>query len=67
VDYSFWDTETSGQPTSDGGGTGKTTEQMQDITTFSGAGWDIVLIGSYVDETWYIDDGNDYPRLGWQF
>jgi len=61
---SFWDKETSGQGSSDGG-IGKTTEEMQDITTFSGAGWDIVLIGDYVDETWYIDDGNDYPRLGW--
>ena len=66
VSNSFWDTQTSGQPTSDGG-TGKTTAEMQDITTFSGAEWDIVLIGDYVDETWYIDDENDYPRLGCQF
>ena len=63
---SFWDTQTSEQGSS-AGGTPKTTQQMKDITTFSGAGWDIVLIGDYVDETWYIDDGNDYPRLGWQF
>ena len=62
---SFWDTQTSGQGSSDGG-IGKTTEEMMDIATFSGAGWDIVLIGDYVNETWYIDDGNDYPRLGWQ-
>jgi hypothetical protein len=62
---SFWDTETSGQYTS-AGGTGKTTEEMQDIATFNGVGWDIVLIGNYVDETWYINNGNDYPRLGWQ-
>ena len=66
VSNSFWDTETSGQASSSGG-TGKTTEEMQDIDTFTAAGWDIVLIGDYVDETWYIDDGNDYPRLGWQF
>ena len=33
VDNSFWDTETSGQATSDGG-TGKNTTAMQDITTF---------------------------------
>ena len=65
VSNSFWDTQTSGQATSDGG-TGKTTEQMQDIVTFTAAGWDIVLIGDYMDQTWYIDDGNDYPRLGWQ-
>jgi len=66
VERSFWDTETSGQVISSGG-TGKTTEEMQDIDTFTDAGWDIVLIGDYVDETWYIDAGNDYPRLGWQF
>jgi len=65
VSNSFWDTETSGQSTSDGG-IGKTTAEMQDIDTFTATGWDIVLIGDYVDQTWYIDDGNDYPRLGWQ-
>jgi hypothetical protein len=62
---SFWDIETSGQGSS-AGGTGKNTTEMKDFTTFSVAGWDIVLIGDYVDETWYIDHGNDYPRLGWQ-
>lgn len=36
----FWDTETSGQLTSSGG-TGKTTSEMKDITTFSNAGWTI--------------------------
>jgi len=66
VSNSFWDKETSGQTTSPGG-TGKTTEEMQDFDTFTDVGWDIVLIGDYWDETWYIDDGNDYPRLGWQF
>jgi hypothetical protein len=63
VSNSFWDTDTSGQNGS-AGGEGKTTAEMQDIATF--AGWNIVLIGSYAGETWYIDDGNDYPRLGWQ-
>jgi uncharacterized repeat protein (TIGR02543 family) len=65
VSNSFWDTKTSGQATSDGG-TGKNTTEMQDIDTFSDAAWDIVLIGSCVGKTWYIDDGNDYPRLCWQ-
>ncbi len=36
----FWDTETSGDATSDGG-TGKTTAQMKTVATFSSAGWDI--------------------------
>jgi len=65
VSDSFWDKETSSVEVSDGGA-GKTTEEMQSITTFTNAGWDIVLAENYVDETWYIDDGNDYPRFGWQ-
>ena len=39
----FWDTQTSGQLTSQGG-TGKTTTQMQNIETFSEAGWAISRI-----------------------
>jgi len=39
---------------------------MKDFDTFDPE-WDIVLIGDWVDETWYIDDGNDYPRLGWEY
>ena len=35
----FWDTETSGNATSDGG-TGRTTTQMKTRATFTGAGWD---------------------------
>jgi hypothetical protein len=62
----FWDTTTSGQATSSGG-TGKTTAQMKTLATFTDAGWDMVAIGDYVDETWYLDAGNDYPRLGWEY
>ncbi len=65
VSDSFWDKETSGIEVSDGGA-GKTTAEMMNIATFTNAGWDIVLEENYVDETWYIDDGNDYPRFGWQ-
>lgn len=36
---SFWDTETSGMATSDGG-TGKTTAEMKTVSTFTDAGWD---------------------------
>jgi hypothetical protein len=68
VSNSFWDTETSGQATSDGG-IGKTTAEMQDIATFSDAGWDITTVAS--DETnpayiWNIVDGATYPFLSWQ-
>jgi len=66
VTYCFWDTQTSGQDTSDGG-TGKTTAQMQTASTFLEAGWD------FVDETkngtkdiWAILEGHDYPRLAWE-
>jgi hypothetical protein len=69
VSNSFWDTETSGQTTSDGG-TGKTTAEMRDTATFSGAGWDIIAVvnsgtrnPAYI---WNIVDGATYPFLSWQ-
>jgi hypothetical protein len=68
VSYSFWDTQTSGQATSDGG-TGKTTAEMQDITTFSGVAWDIIAVA--LNETnpayiWNIVNNVTYPFLSWQ-
>jgi len=54
---SFWDTETSGQATSDGG-TGKTTEEMKTEATFTDAGWDFVVIWSI-----HPDYNNGYPIL----
>lgn len=64
---SFWDNETSGQATSDGG-EGKTTAEMMTITTFSDNNWEIVLImGDYISADWYINNGNDYPRLWWEY
>ncbi len=69
VTDSFWDTETSGQSTSDGG-TGKTTAQMKNIATFSGAAWNIIAVAnpdtrnpSYI---WNIVDDETYPFLSWQ-
>jgi hypothetical protein len=70
VSNSFWDIETSGQATSDGG-TGKNTTAMQDIITFSGAGWDIIEVAdldtpnpAYI---WNIPTTPpDYPFLSWQ-
>jgi hypothetical protein len=58
VTHCFWDTETSGQPTS-AGGTGKTTVEMQSINTFSNAGWDFW-------NTWTICEGMNTPVLLWQ-
>jgi uncharacterized repeat protein (TIGR02543 family) len=69
VSNSFWDIETSGQATS-AGGTGKTTAEMQDIATFSGATWNIVAVANpgtrNPSYTWNIVDGQTYPFLSWQ-
>jgi hypothetical protein len=66
---SFWDTETSGMEVSYGG-IGKNTTEMQDITTFSSAGWDIIAVAnpstrnpSYI---WNIVDHETYPFLSWE-
>jgi hypothetical protein len=60
----YWDENTSGWSTSSGG-TGETTTQMQDINTFDPE-WDIATLENYTTEIWKIDDGNDYPMLGWE-
>jgi len=69
VSNSFWDTETSGQTSSDGG-TGNSTAEMQDITTFSGAAWNIVAVGSVGERNsayvWNTVDDATYPFLSWQ-
>jgi hypothetical protein len=69
VSNSFWDTETSGQATSDGG-TGKTTAEMQDIATFSGAAWNIIAVANSGERNpayiWNIVDSTTYPFLNWQ-
>jgi hypothetical protein len=53
---SFWDTDTSGQPTS-AGGTGKSTDEMKERGTF--AGWNFI-------DTWNINAGVSYPVFKWQ-
>jgi hypothetical protein len=65
----FWDTATSGQPSSDGGA-GRTTAEMKDMATFSDAGWEIIAVAnsgtrnpSYI---WNIVNGVTYPFLSWQ-
>jgi len=68
VSNSFWDTETSGQSTS-AGGTGKNTLEMQDITTFSGVGWNIIAVASDSNNPtyiWNIVDDETYPFMSWQ-
>ncbi len=62
----FWDIETSGQTTSDGG-TGKKTDEMQMESTFTDAGWDFVdETANGTEDIWWILEGQDYPRLWWE-
>ena len=68
VNNSFWDIETSGQPSSDGG-TGRTTAEMKNITIFSGAAWNIITVApgeTSSHYTWNIVDGETYPFLSWE-
>jgi hypothetical protein len=67
ISNSFWDIETSGQATS-AGGTGKTTAEMKDIATFSGAGWEICAVPPGATNsacTWNIANDETYPFLSW--
>lgn len=66
VDSCYWDTETSGKLTNDGG-TGKTTSEMKDIMTFINGNWDFKTLGA--EEIWNIGNGrnNGYPYLVWQY
>jgi hypothetical protein len=62
----FWDMETSGLLTSNGG-IGKTTTEMQTASTFLDAGWDFVdEMYNGADDIWWILEGQDYPRLWWE-
>ena len=76
VSDSFWDTQTSGQATSDGG-TGKTTAQMKNIATFTDTEtegldepWDITTVANpgtrNPSYTWNIVDDETYPFLSWE-
>ncbi|UCC23499.1 MAG: hypothetical protein JSW23_05460 [Planctomycetota bacterium] len=65
VSDSFWDVNSSGMDTSDGG-TGLTTVEMQTRSTFTDAGWDFVgeLING-PNDIWDICEGTNYPKLVW--
>src|SRR5690554_310820 len=60
----FWDIETSGI-TSSAAGMGKSTEEMQALTTYFDTNWDFP--GTWhIDETEINPDNNGYPSLTWQ-
>jgi hypothetical protein len=68
VSDSFWDVEASAIEESDGG-TGKTTAEMQNITTFVDASWDITTVAPgerSPAHAWNMIDGAAYPFLSWQ-
>jgi hypothetical protein len=66
ITSSFWDIETSGQTTSDGG-VGKATAEMQTASTFLDSGWDFVdEMTNGTEDIWWILEGRDYPRLWWE-
>jgi hypothetical protein len=66
ITSSFWDMETSGLLNSDGG-TGLTTAEMQTATTYLESGWDFIdETDNGTDDIWWIDEGQDYPRLWWE-
>ncbi|HEY9166598.1 MAG TPA: GLUG motif-containing protein [Candidatus Kryptonia bacterium] len=60
ISNSFWDTQTSGQP-SNGNGTGENTSAMKTQSTFTNGGWDFTNV-------WAADSNinNGYPGLLWQ-
>ncbi len=80
VSDSFWDIETSGIDTSDGG-TGKTTAEMKDIATYTDKDtegleetWDFVdnpNDDESYEEIWDIDEDEEinrgYPFLSWEW
>jgi hypothetical protein len=48
-------------------GTGKTTAEMQTVSTFLDAGWGFTEeTANGTDDIWWINEGKDYPRLWWQ-
>jgi len=63
---SFWDIETSGLTTSNGG-VGLTTDLMQDRITYLEEGWGINYHpDNSPDNLWWMPEG-DTPRLWWQY
>jgi hypothetical protein len=62
----FWDVNTSGQTTS-AGGTGKTTTQMQMLTTFTDSSWDFIgETDNGTSDIWKMPLASGYPMLSWQ-
>jgi outer membrane protein OmpA-like peptidoglycan-associated protein len=72
VNGSFWDTQTSGQTGSPGGGAAKTSAQMTSLSTFQTATWKIVSGWQAYDPStrvWGIcsEVNSGYPFLLWEY
>jgi len=68
VNNSFWDMDTFGQTTSVGG-TGKTTNEMQTISTYTDLGWDFIReLENGINNYWIIlsSFNNGYPIQTWR-
>jgi uncharacterized repeat protein (TIGR02543 family) len=68
VTNSFWDTETSGLSSSNGG-EGKSTSEMNSHPTYETRDWDFKYVTTDgTEDIWYIDTINNskYPWLTWQ-
>jgi hypothetical protein len=61
----FWDTESS-EITTSTMGTGKTTAQMQTLSTFTSADWDFDPNDGDAADWMMLRENEDYPRLVWQ-
>jgi hypothetical protein len=69
ITASFWDTQTSGKTSSDGG-TGETTDQMKTQATYTTAPalWDFLGETVYIADIWRMCVNNvDYPHLTWEY
>jgi len=77
IEVSFWDTSTSGIGTMCGhrddvragcdSRNGRTTSEMQTMSTFVEAGWDFVgQMNQGPNDEWAMPDGGGYPILWWQ-
>ena len=64
----YWDIDTSGQSSTAGHASGRTTAEMMDIATYEG--WSIAAVDNpdhrNAAYTWNIVNGQTYPFLSWQ-
>ncbi|MFC1793887.1 GLUG motif-containing protein [Planctomycetota bacterium] len=63
----FWDAQACGVADNTERGTPKTTAEMQIADTFLNAKWDFMEeTANGTEDIWWIDEGQDYPRLSWE-